>query len=292
MPELPEVTTMVKGLKQKVLKRTIVDVWTDKNNKIIKKPENFFEFKKQIIGATIENIARKGKVIIFTLNNNKTLLAHPKMTGHFLLGKWKHEKDGLKPLHKGPMEDPMNRFIHIIFYLDNKEMLAFSDLRKFGRIELWETEKLSQAEMINKIGIDALSKDLTLEEFIKIIKSAGKKKIKQALMEQELIAGIGNIYADEMLFLAGIHPLRASETLESYEIKALYKVRESVLKNAIELKGSSISDFRKIDGTKGDYQKQAKVYRKEGEECPNCGIRIQRQKLGSRSTYYCPNCQG
>jgi formamidopyrimidine-DNA glycosylase len=293
MPELPEVNTMVQCLRQKVLNRTIVDVWTDENNKIIKKPEKFADFKEQIIGGKIENITRKGKVIIFTLlNNNKTLLVHPKMTGHFLVSRWFHTKEGLKPRHKGPMEDPMNQFIHLIFYLDNEEMIGFSDLRKFGRVELWDTDKLDQAEMITKIGIDALSPELTLEKFQQIIKSAGKKKIKQALMNQESIAGIGNIYSDEILFQAGVHPLRSAQGLEDYEIKALYGAREKILGHALALSGSSISDFRKADGTKGDYQKEAKVYRREGEKCFKCSAKIQRQKLGSRSTYYCPSCQG
>ena len=293
MPELPEVTTMVKGLKQKVLKRTFIDVWLEKGaEKIIKKPESFSDFKKQIIGGEIDNIERKGKVIIFTLNNNKTLLVHPKMTGHFLFGKWNHTKQGLKTQHKGPMEDPMNQFIRLIFYLENKEMLAFSDLRKFGRIELWDTSALNEAEMLNKISIDALSPDLTLEKFEKIIKNTGKRKIKQVLMDQELISGIGNIYSDEILFKAGVHPLRACERLESYEIKAIYKAREEILNTALMLQGCSISDFRKIDGDKGNYQKQVMVYQREGEKCLKCETRIQRQKIGSRSTHYCPSCQG
>ncbi len=292
MPELPEVTTMVEELKRKVLKRTVVDFWQEKESNIIKNPEKLSDFKKQIIGAQIQNIERRGKVIIFTLNNNKTLLAHPKMTGHFLVGRWEHTKKGIRPRHKGAMEDPMNRFIRLIFYFDNEQMLAFSDLRKFGRIELWSSNELHKADMINAIGIDALSSELTPERFEKIIKKAGKKKIKEVLMKQELIAGIGNIYSDEILFEAGVYPLRTAEGLAEYETKAISLAKDKILQKAVQLKGTSVFDYRTTDGTKGDFQQEAKVYGREGKQCSACGAKIRREKIGSRSTHYCPSCQG
>ena len=279
---------MVKGLRQTVLKRTVVDVWTDAP-KLIKKPKSFQEFKKGLIGRKIKGIQRRGKIILIELDGSKTLLMHPKLTGHFLIGKWKKKAGDWKPIKKGPLEDPMNRFIHLIFWLDNGLMLAFSDLRKFGRIELWDIEQLPGAQMIQELGIDAL--DLTFEKFKEIIGKAKKKKIKQVLMDQKLIAGIGNIYSDEILFQAGVHPFRSADSLKRDELKKIHKAIGSILKKAIKLAGSSVSDFRRTSGDKGKFQTIVKVYRREGQKCPKCGTIIERKKIGGRSAHFCPKCQ-
>lgn len=289
MPELPEVTTMVNGLRKTILKKIVVDVWTDAQ-KLVKKPKHFSQFKKTIIGQRIEDVKRKGKVIVFTFDKGKTLFWHPKMTGHFLVGKWRQAAGGgWKPLKKGPFEDPMNRFIHIIFFLDNGKMLAFSDLRKFARIELWEDKDIGKAQIVKDLGEDALK--LTFEQFKEIIKKAKKKKIKQFLMDQKLIAGIGNIYSDEILFQAGVHPFRTADSLKQDELKKIHKAVGSILKEAIKLAGSSVSSFRRISGAKGKFQEITKVYRREGEGCSKCGTIIERKKLAGRSAHFCPQCQ-
>jgi len=288
MPELPEVTTMVKGLKQKVLERTIVDVWTDAE-KLIKIPKSFEDFKKGLVGKKIKDVRRRGKIILVELDGNKNLLIHPKMTGHFLVGKWEKKARAWEPLEKGPLGDPMNRFVHLIFWLDNGLMVAFSDLRKFGRIELWDTEQLPGAQIIQGLGTDAL--DLTFEKFKEIIKKAKKKKIKQLLMDQKLIAGIGNIYSGEILFQAGVHPFRSADSLKQDELKKIHKAIGNILKKAIGLAGSSVSDFRRTSGTKGKFQEIIKVYRREGQKCSKCGTIIERKKIGGRSAHFCEKCQ-
>ncbi|PIS34690.1 MAG: DNA-formamidopyrimidine glycosylase [Parcubacteria group bacterium CG08_land_8_20_14_0_20_43_9] len=288
MPELPEVTTMVNGLRSKVLKRTFVDVWTDAE-KLVKKPKDFNRFKKGIAREKIIDIKRRGKVVLFCLNSKKTLFVHPKMTGHFLVGKWKRTKGEWKPIDKGPMQDPMNRFIHIMFWLDNGQMLAFSDMRKFGRIELWDNKSLGEARIISELGVDAL--ELGLEQFREIIKKAGNRKIKQVLMNQNLIAGIGNIYADEILFLAGILPFRTAKSLKAQELEKIHKAISKILLQAIKLAGSSIPDFRQPSGERGRFQDVIKVYGRTGGECPECGTIIQRKIIGSRSAHFCPKCQ-
>ncbi len=288
MPELPEVTTMVRGLKKKVLKRTIVDIWTD-SEKNIKKPREFEDFRQGLIRAEIKSVKRKGKLLLFYFDNQKVLIVHPKMSGHFLFGQWEKKGGHWKPVKKGAFEDPMNRYIHLIFFLDNSQMLAFSDLRKFARIELWDRTNLSKAEILKDIGFDAL--EVSLKEFEEIIKKAKKKKIKQALMDQKLIAGIGNIYSDEMLFEAKISPFKEANKLKKKEIKALFEAMKEVLKKGIRMSGSSISDFRKIDGKKGDFQEFLKVYHRQGKKCVRCGSIIQREKIGGRSTHFCPKCQ-
>jgi len=279
MPELPEVATMVSDLNRAVSKRTVIDVWTDAK-KLVKKP-SFSEFKRIIIGRRIERVRRKGKVIIFFLQGDKILFWHPKLTGHFLLGKWKQEKGGWKP--------GVNKFIHIIFWLDNSLMLAFSDLRKFARLELWDANKADKASIVQAIGVDAL--EIKFKEFEDIVKKSKKKRIKQLLMEQKLIAGIGNIYSDEILFRAKVHPLRTADSLGVKEIKKIHQAIKPILLKAIELAGASVSDFRRINGDKGKFQETIKVYHCQGKKCSKCGTLIERKKLGGRSAHFCPKCQ-
>ncbi len=288
MPELPEVETTVLDLKRKVLQRTFLDIWTD-TPKLIKKP-NLAKFKREIKGRKIQDIKRKGKFIIFYLSGDKRLLIHQKLTGHLLVGQWKKEKGEWVSVKKGPLEDPMNRFIHLIFFLDNGLMIAFSDLRKFGRIELLTARELENLKDLKQLGPDPLDKNFTFDKFKEIIQNQ-KRKIKAVLMDQKIISGIGNIYSDEILFRARVHPFKPANTLKVKESERIYKSIKSVLKKAIKLGGESISDYRRPDGRKGGFDKERKVYRREGMPCYVCGTKIERRKIGSRSTYFCPKCQ-
>ena len=289
MPELPEVEKTVLDLKRKVLKRTFLDVWTDAP-KLIKKPLPFEAFKKEIIGKRIEGIGRKGKLILIYLSHNKVLLIHQKIVGHLLFGKWRQTEKGWEPLSKGPLQDPINRFIHLIFFLDDGNMLALCDLRKFARVEIWYKDELEKSKVLKELGPDALDESFTLDQFKKIIRSQSRK-IKQVLMDQKLIAGIGNIYSSEILFRAKVHPLRVAKSLSDDEIEKIYKVMRSLLRESIKLGGESFSDYRHIDGSTGGFDKKVKVYRKEGKPCPVCGTPIERIKIGGRSAYFCPKCQ-
>lgn len=288
MPELPEVETTVRDLKKKVLGRTFLDVWTD-FKKLIKKPKNFAEFKKEIIGKKIEKIWRRGKNIIFDLSENCSLLIHQKLTGHLLYGKWELKKGEWKSKPPGPLDDPMNRFLHLIFWLDNNKMLALSDLRKFAKVELLNQKELKK-ELIS-FGPEPLESDFTFEKFKEVLENKKKGKIKQVLMDQTVIAGIGNIYADEILFEAKIHPFKDISKLPEEELKEIYQATRKILPKAIELGGESISDFRRISGGRGGFDSLRKVYRREGEKCSRCGAIIKRVKLGGRSAHYCPECQ-
>jgi len=289
MPELPEVEVTIRELRKKILKRVFIDLWTD-TKKLIKRPKNFDVFKKEILKKKITKIERRGKNILFFLDNDKVLLIHQKLTGHLLLGKWKRQDNSWIPLKKGHLEDPANRFIHLIFFLDNGLMLALSDLRKFAKVELWDKRQLMQSKEISKLGIDPLSAEFTLKEFKRRITGA-KRKIKQVLMDQSVIAGIGNIYSDEALFAAAIHPERRANTLSEKEIKKLYWSIKKILKKAIEVGGESISDYRKPDGSKGGFDALRKVYRREGKPCFVCKTPIKRIKIAQRSSYFCPKCQ-
>jgi len=288
MPELPEVETIVRDLNKTVLGRKIEDIWSD-FKRIIKKPKDFEEFKKKIKGKKIQKIWRRGKNIIFELSNNKILLIHQKLTGHLLLGKWKLENRKWKPLLKGVLEEPVNRFIHLMFYLDKGLMLALSDLRKFAKVELWDSEDLKESKEFKSLGPEPLEKSFTFEKFKRVLPKKGK--IKQVLMDQTVVAGIGNIYSDEILWAAKIHPFRDVSKLNEDELKRIHQAMRKILAKAIKLGGESISDFRRISGEKGYFDKERKVYRREGEKCSRCGTIIKRVKLVGRSAHFCPKCQ-
>ena len=289
MPELPEVETTVKGLNAKVLKRAFVDVWSDWE-KIIKKPKNFNEFKKDLKGKKIIKVWRRAKNIIIDLSDGYSLLIHQKMTGHMLAGKWKEVDNKWRPEKEGPLSDPYNRFLHVIFFFDNKEMMALSDVRKFAKIELWKTNDLLNSKEFQSLGPEPLDKNFTLEKFKDRFKNK-KGKVKQILMKPEIIVGIGNIYASEILWLAKIYPEKNIADLKEKELKLIYEATVKVLEAGVRLGGESFSDYRKPDGTKGNFDGERKVYKREGQKCGRCGTKIKRVKFGGRSSFFCPNCQ-
>lgn len=300
MPELPEVETTVRGLNTKVLKRTFVDVWTD-FPKMIHLPcllpsdyggqaKTFEQFRKEIKDKKIQKVWRRGKNILFGLSDNKTLLIHQKLTGHLLIGYWILDNECWKPKIKGPLEEKINTYIHLLFTLDSGEMLALSDLRKFAKVELWDTKELKESDRIKGLGPEPLEKGFTFEKFKECLKDK-RGKIKQVLMNQSIIAGIGNIYSDEVLWEAKIHPLKDAFRLNTGELKRIYQSLQKILKKAIKLRGESISDFRDIGGEKGHFDSVRKVYRREGEGCFRCNTKIKRIKLGGRSAHFCPDCQ-
>lgn len=287
MPELPEVQTTVNDLSKKVLKRTFIDVWSDWK-KTIKKPVDFEQFKKEIKNKKIKKIWRRAKNIIFDLSDGCSLLVHQKMTGHLLVGRWEQKNGKWQPINNGPLNDPYNRFIHLIFFLNNGEMIALSDARKFAKVELWKTEELEKE--LEKLGPEPLNKGFTFDKFVEIFKNK-RGKVKQVIMDQETIAGVGNIYSSEALWQAKIHPQKRVENLSKKELKLLYDAIVKVLKLGVKLGGESFSDYRKPDGTKGDFDTERKVYKREGQECSRCKTKIKRMHFGGRSAFFCPYCQ-
>lgn len=289
MPELPEVQTTVDGLNIKVLLRTFIDVWSDWE-KIVKEPKDFKQFKKQIKNKKIKKIWRRAKNIIFDLSEGYSLLVHQKMTGHLLYGTWARKEGKWLPTGKGPLNDPYNRFLHLIFFLDNGKMIALSDARKFAKVELQKTEELLNSKEFKALGPEPLERNFNFEKFRKVSQKK-KGKIKQVLMDPYVIAGIGNIYSSEILWLSKIHPEKNVAKLNDKELKSIYVATKKVLKLGVELGGDSFSDYRKPDGSKGDFNTERKVYKREGQKCSRCGIKIKRIKFGGRSAFFCPNCQ-
>ncbi|MBU2101435.1 bifunctional DNA-formamidopyrimidine glycosylase/DNA-(apurinic or apyrimidinic site) lyase [Patescibacteria group bacterium] len=292
MPELPEVQTIVDDLSQKVVGQTIIDFWTDWPKAI--NPSSPTSFKKGVRGLKIIKIERRGKNILIYLTGNKLLLIHQKMTGHLMVGKWKKKKfrEGwrVNNLVRGSLDDRVNQYIHAIFYLKNGEMIALSDMRKFARIDFGKEKDILSSPRIRMLGPDALDTKLTFNKFKTII-GRRKKSIKQTLMDPFVIAGIGNIYADDILWSSKVHPARSSNTLKDAELKRILINTRKILKKAIKLRGTSVGDYRDTAGEPGKYGKEILVYRKTGQPCPRCKTLIQRTVLGQRSAHFCPQCQ-
>lgn len=302
MPELPEVETTVRGLNETVIGKTIARVWSSLPQKNHKKKdeikdETFWKnFKKKIIGTTILRATRIGKNILIHLSSGDTILVHMKMTGHLLFGNYrKANKDDGLPEHSWnfwgdtkALQDPFNRFIHFTIHFTDETTLAFCDARKFGKVTLLEGDP-TQSPHLHKIGIDALDPKLTPTIFREKILKQKRKAIKTVLMNQELIAGIGNIYSDEMLWLSDIHPERTPETLSEEEWRKLHKSMKPVLHKGLKFGGDSTSDYRNIYGEHGEFHHAHNAYRKTNTKCTkkHCKGAIERKIVNGRSAHFC-----
>ncbi|MCK9578455.1 DNA-formamidopyrimidine glycosylase [bacterium] len=291
MPELPEVQTTVNGLEKEVLGRTFLGLWTD-TPKIFRNT-NFQDFKKKIIGKKIICIKRRAKNILIFLSDDLVILIHLKMTGHLLLGDWQYNEkiETWESMSEGPIKyDPYNRFVRVFFCLDDGRKIGLCDARKFAKIELW-TNKQIENEVFKTTGPEPLEKDFTLERFISLFSKKKRGRVKQILMDQEFIAGIGNIYASEILFEAKVHPEKDVSLLSRDDLKNIYEAIKNILPKGVEAGGDSFSDYRNVYGEKGKFQNQMNVYGRENRECVRCGTPIRKIVIGTRGTYYCPECQ-
>lgn len=268
MPELPEVETVVGDLKKKIVGKTLAGVRVF-CPKLIKGPLSKF---KHLSNAKIVSILRRGKYIIINLSGAESLLIHLKMSGQFVLVK---------------KESPLEKHTHLVFGLKgNSHELRYLDIRKFGCLRLIPTQTLP--EELSYLGPEPLS--LSFSGFRERIAGAGGR-IKPLLLNQKFVAGIGNIYADEILYRAGIRPQRKVESLKEKDVKKLFLAIKNILKRAIKYRGSTIRDFRDGLGESGDFQKRLRVYGRGGEKCGRCGRRISRISLGGRGTHFCACCQ-
>jgi formamidopyrimidine-DNA glycosylase len=282
MPELPEVQTTVSGLNRVLPGLIINDVWTEynspyfKGSNTIKDPEYFKYFKKEIEGLKIISAKRRAKNVLINLSNNKTILVHMKMTGHIMYGNYNKK-------------DPFNRHIRLIFYLSNGKTMELCDARKFAKVTLLSTDAMYETSHLKDIGPEPLEKEFTFEIFKNQLNKKPKGKIKLVLMDQSIIAGIGNIYADESLWRAEIHPEKTVERINNKELKKLYTAIQKTLSRGIDFGGDSMSDYRNIDGERGKFQEQHMAYRKTGTLCMKrkCGGKITRIIVGTRSTHFC-----
>lgn len=282
MPELPEVQTIINDLNEKIAGDTITGFWTDWAKTI--KGLSAGNFEKQIKNKKILKVRRIGKNIFIDLSGGKTIYIHLKMTGHLLV-----KNENIKT--NKYFSERVNQYIHHIWRLKSGRTLEFSDLRKFGKIMLVDTENVKNLKEIKELGIDALDKEFTLEKFQELLSKKPKTPIGIFLMDQNLLSGIGNIYRSEILFEAGASPWRKNKDVSLDEKRKIYQAIGKVLEKAIKLRGTSDSDYRDTSGAPGGFQKVLKVYNRKGEVCKKCGGKVKREKLGGRSVFFCEKCQ-
>ena len=285
MPELPEVETVARGLQESVAGRRILSVTLRKTDFI----DDPAAIERELPGRQIARVERFGKFMLLQLaSENETrglaaagttqpearaeaLLVHLGMTGN------------LSPHHA---EQPLAKHTHVTFVLDDGRELRYVDPRRFGRMAFLAGETLA-AELL-RFGAEPLL--VSAEEFARRVRSS-RARIKSLLLDQRVLRGVGNIYADESLWSARIHPARSGASMNPEEVEALRRALQKILRKAIQMRGSSISDFVDADGVEGDYQQHHKVYGREGEKCFRCGAAIRRMIVAGRSSHFCPVCQ-
>lgn len=285
MPELPEVETLRKDLLVFLKNKRIVDL-SIKLERLIK--SDLKEFKKTIKNNSFKNIRRVGKLMIFELEkSDKTLLVHLKMTGQLIYVSQDSLVAGGHSDSSSP-EFSENKYSKLIFQFSDGSKLFFNDMRTFGALKLVDVREL--IEIINKFGIEPLQKDFRLKSFQKIVEKRSLN-IKALLLNQNLVSGIGNIYADEILFRAGVRPDRLSKELSKSEIKKIWQSTEVIIKKAIKERGTTFNNYRDARGKKGNFVKFLKVYGRGGEKCKKCKSVLNKIKLSGRGTVYCSVCQ-
>lgn len=269
MPELPEVETIARGLREPLVGRQFTGVRVGWEN-LVARP-TVEEFVRGLVGQRILGVKRRGKYLIFALAGGGSLIVHLRMTGRLLI-----KNSG----------DELDKHDHLIFELDDGQELRFNNVRKLGRVYLVDDED----EIVGRLGPEPLDDDFTSADFAALF-STRRGKIKPLLLNQRFIAGVGNIYADEALFAARIHPERRADTLTAEEIENLYHSIRQVLTQGIQNRGTTFSDYLDAEGRKGRNQEYLRVFRCTGRPCPRCGMTIERTVVGGRGTYFCPRCQ-
>lgn len=272
MPELPEVETVKETLKLKLIGKKIKDVKVYYDG-IIAYPE-VKEFSKQIKNLPIKDIKRRGKWLMFDLDKYY-LLSHLRMEGKYF---FKNKKDKL------------DNHEHVVFTLDDDEELRYRDTRKFGKMYLIKKEDINSIGPIKDLGLEPWDDNLN----INYLKDKYKNKrlpIKTVLLDQSIIVGIGNIYADEILFLSKLNPLIKCCDLKDNDLNNIIKYTKEVLEKAIKLGGTTIRTYTSVDGVHGRFQNELLIHGKDKDVCPNCGQPIEKIRVGGRGTYYCINCQ-
>ncbi|MGY3765128.1 DNA-formamidopyrimidine glycosylase [Vagococcus vulneris] len=273
MPELPEVETVRKGLNKLVRGKEIQSVevrWP----KIIERPAAE-EFVHELIGEIIEDVQRRGKYLIFKLTHYD-MVCHLRMEGKF-------------DFH-ADQKDEITKHTHVLFTFSDGSELLYLDVRKFGRFTLLEKNEAVHYKGIQKLGPEPVEPDFDLTTFSKKLKRHSKA-IKPLLLDQTLVTGLGNIYVDEALFRAKIHPETPADELSEAQIKELHQDIIDVLARAVEAGGTTIRTYKNALGNAGTFQVKLVVYGKEGTPCPRCGTEIFKIKVAQRGTHFCPNCQ-
>lgn len=280
MPELPEVQTTVNGLNATVRGQKIVEVWTDyksihkMHRGSIKDREFFKQFEKKVMGRNILKAERRAKNILIHLSGGETILVHMKMTGHFVYNR------------------PDYPHVRFKLMLGNGKELALSDMRRFAKVTVLATKEADRSLHLEGLGPEPLEASFVYPKFKERLMKRPNGKVKQVLMDQTIIAGIGNIYSDEILWRAGVHPVSAVGAVPEKNMKEMFKAMKKILKQGIDFGGDSMSDYRNIKGETGHFQEHHEAYRRTGKRCSrHDGGIIRRIVVGGRSGHYCDKHQ-
>lgn len=287
MPELPEVETIRRDLDSVLVGQKILGLSVGKP-KLVR--NNLVNFEQQVVGQEIKGVKRRGKLLIVVLGNDSYILVHLKMTGQLIYRSQEQLVAGGHSLSRA--EDNFNlpnKYTHLQLHLDGAT-LFFNDLRQFGYWQLVDAQGREQAE--SKYGLEPLSKEFNFNKWLALTRRFGRSTVKSLLLNQSVVAGIGNIYADEIAFSAGVLPSRRVESLNKEELKAVFLAIKPILKDSIKHRGTTFNDYRDASGKKGNYVSKLKVYGRKGESCRRCkkGV-IEKTKQNGRGTHYCLSCQ-
>ncbi len=287
MPELPEVETVKNGLAGLIVGKTIKSEAHDWPKGF---PNASNDVKEFLLGAKITDIERRGKALIISLDSKYALVIHLKMTGQLVFRSSAavfgagHPNDSLV----GSLPDKSTR---VTFTFEDGTKLFFNDQRKFGWVRLMPQIEVMNLDFFKKLGPEPLAADFTASQFIKRLMRRKNSGIKAVLLDQTVIAGVGNIYADESLWAAKIHPEMIVNKISENKLKILYKELQKILHLAIEKGGSTDKNYVSAEGKKGSYLTFAKVFRREGQDCERCGSIIVKTRVAGRGTHTCPKCQ-
>lgn len=287
MPELPEVETVRRGLHELIIGRSIKKIEHDTAKSF---PNAAADVNAFLIGSKITDVRRRAKVLLIDLSTEYTLVIHLKMTGQ-LVFRASDIAFGAGHPNESLIGELPDRSTRVTFTFADDSHLYFNDQRKFGWVRLLPTLEVPNIDFMKKVGPEPLEHDFTATEFMERFTRRAKSPIKAALLDQTVVAGVGNIYADESLWGAKIHPLRKVASVSHDEFETLYREVRAVMNLAIEKGGSTDKNYVNAEGKRGSYMDFARVFRREGQACPRCGSVIVKFKAAGRGTHICPSCQ-
>lgn len=273
MPELPEVQTIVSGLKHTAIGKRVVNIGVVHRNIIADMSPDEFIFS--LIGKTLKHVMRYGKYIVISTDDHIFLLIHLKVTG------WLLYSDDMMP---------QGRYLGVYLRFHDGSCLSYHDKWRWGRLYLWHRQRISDIPQIQRLGPDLMKGEIAIAEFYKLL-STSSSSVHRWLLNQRNIAGLGNIYVNEALYRAQISPTRPCNTFSEIEATRLYHTLIGIMTEAIGYRGTTFSDYRDIFGHPGEFQAHLQVFKRAGQACTRCGHRIARSKLGGRSIFYCSKCQ-
>ena len=273
MPELPEIETIKRGLAPVIIGHFVSDIRFTRLD--LRWPVQIEPFERWIVGHKIVSLHRRGKYLLWEIDNCAHVLFHLGMSGRLLLAQ---------------SDDPIETHTHVMIILDGGFEIRFRDPRRFGFIDAIAPNTLQSHPLLRRLGVEPLSRHFNAQYFFRQI-AQSRQGIKKLLMDHHIVVGVGNIYANEALFHAKIHPERIGREISEAEAQALVKAVKIILQSAVRKGGTTLNDFRNPDGDPGFFQMDLKVYDRAGEQCPRCKAIIQQIKISSRSSYFCPTCQ-